>query len=137
MAWAWHFSAFAKISLGEPEVAIEHAAQAMRLSPQDPQIYAMQFAAAAAYFFAGRFDEALSRAEEALRRQPNFFVATCIGAASAALLGKVEAATKLMQRLRQLNPTLRLSNLRDAQPFRRQEDLAKLAEGLRQAGLPA
>jgi adenylate cyclase len=136
MAWAWHFSAFARISLGQPNVAIEHAAQAMRLSPQDPQIYAMQFATAAAYFFAGKPDKALSWAEEALRRQPNFFVAICIGTASAALLGKLELAKKLMMRLRQINPTVRLSNLGDAQPFRRPEDLAKLAEGLRHAGLP-
>jgi hypothetical protein len=108
----------------------------MRLSPQDPQIYAMQFATAAAHFFSGHFAEGLSWAEEALRQQPNFFVASCIGAASAALLGKIEVAKKLMLRLRQLNPTVRLSNLKDKQPFRRPEDLARLAEGLRQAGLP-
>ena len=60
LAWAWHFSGFTKAYLGEPETAIEHAARAMRLSPQDPQIFAMQTATALAHFFAGRDDEALS-----------------------------------------------------------------------------
>lgn len=73
LAWAWNFSAYARISLGEPEVAIEHASQAMRLSPQDPQIYAMQFSTAAAHFFAGRPNEALSWAEKAMQQQPNLF----------------------------------------------------------------
>jgi adenylate cyclase len=41
-----------------------------------------------------------------------------------------------MIRLRQLNPALRISNLKDMQPFRRPEHLTRLAEGLRIAGLP-
>jgi hypothetical protein len=39
-------------------------------------------------------------------------------------------------RLRQLEPTLRISNLRDQIPYRRPEDLARFADGLRKAGLP-
>jgi hypothetical protein len=35
-----------------------------------------------------------------------------------------------------LNPALRLSNLPDLLPFRRPEDFARWAEGLRRAGLP-
>ena len=34
------------------------------------------------------------------------------------------------------NPTQRLSNLRDQFPLRRDEDVARLAEGLRLAGMP-
>jgi hypothetical protein len=39
-------------------------------------------------------------------------------------------------RLRALDPALRLSNLRDFLPFRREQDFALWAEGLRLAGLP-
>jgi hypothetical protein len=40
-------------------------------------------------------------------------------------------------RLRQLNPTLRVSTLKDVLgPYRRAEDLSRYKEGLRQAGLP-
>ncbi len=42
----------------------------------------------------------------------------------------------MMTRIRQIDPTLRLSNLKDLTPLRRPEDMARFAEGLRKAGLP-
>ncbi len=54
LAWVWHFSALAKAFLGEPEAAIEQAARAMRLSPQDPETFAMQMATAWGCFFLAR-----------------------------------------------------------------------------------
>jgi TolB-like protein/class 3 adenylate cyclase len=136
LAFAWLSSGFARISLGEPEIAIEHVTRAIRLSPQDPQMFAMDIAIAAAHLFAGRPDEALVWAGKAVQERSNFFVGACIVAASAALAGRLPQAEKAMLRLRQLNPELRISNLADMQPFRRPEHLAKLAEGLRVAGLP-
>jgi adenylate cyclase len=47
-------SGWVNVWLGEPELAIEHLAQAMRLSPLDPHMYMMQNATAHAHFFAGR-----------------------------------------------------------------------------------
>jgi hypothetical protein len=41
-----------------------------------------------------------------------------------------------MHHLRQLDPALRISNLKDWLPLRRPEDLATFADGLRRAGLP-
>ena len=41
-----------------------------------------------------------------------------------------------MAQLRELNPSLRISNLKDWLPIRRAEDLATFADGLRRAGLP-
>jgi hypothetical protein len=38
LATAWHVSALIRLWLGEPEVALEHEARAMRLSPLDPLI---------------------------------------------------------------------------------------------------
>ena len=136
LAWVWHFGALTKACLGEPEAAIEQALRAMRLSPQDPQMFAMQAATAFAHFFAGRYDAASSWAEAAMREQPNFLIATCVGAASGALAGKPAEAEKAMARLRQLNPALRLSNLKDLLPIRRPQDFDRWAEGLRKAGLP-
>jgi len=136
LAWAWLCSGWTKVSLGEPDVAIERVARAMRLSPQDPQIFSMQGAVACAHIVAGRYAEALSSAEMAMRQQPNYLLATCIVATSAALAGRQDQAQKAIVRLRELAPALRISNLKDIQPFRRPEDLTKLAEGLRRAGLP-
>jgi len=59
-----------------------------------------------------------------------------VATASAALAGRVPEAEKAMTRLRQLNPALRLSNLKDLLPFRRPEDFDRWSMGLRKAGLP-
>ena len=136
LAWAWHFSAIAKAFLGETDAAIEHAARAMRLSPQDPQMFGMRMASAWAHFFAGRHDEAFSQAEMAAREQPNFFMAICVAAAAAGQAGKLAEAQKAVARLRQLNPALRLSNLKDLLPFGREQDFDLWAEGLKKAGVP-
>ena len=69
------FSGWVRVFLGEPEVAIEHLARAMRLSPLDPLIFVAQDGIAFAHFFAGRYDEASSWAEKAVRESPNYLTA--------------------------------------------------------------
>jgi TolB-like protein/tetratricopeptide (TPR) repeat protein len=135
-AWGWQFSSWVKVWLGEPEVAIEHVDRAMRLNPSDPHVFNVRAAAASAHFFAGRYAEAASWAEAAVREQPNHLIGQCILAASSALGGRLTRARNALTLLCQFEPTLRLSNLKDLFPFKRREDLARLAEGLRKAGLP-
>jgi len=48
----------------------------------------------------------------------------------------MDKAKQAMQRVRTLDPSLRVSNLKDWLPIHRPEDLARFAEGLRLAGLP-
>jgi TolB-like protein len=133
LAWVWLSGSFAKIYLGEPEAALERAAHAMRLSPQDTQMFAMQTAAALGHFFAGRDHEALSWANRALQEQPRFVLAACVAVASSALARSAEAEGAIT-RLRKLQPALTLSNLKFF-PLRRADDIARWTEGLRQAGL--
>jgi tetratricopeptide (TPR) repeat protein len=92
-------------------------------------------AVAYAHFLAGRYDMASSCAEKAMRDNPDFLLAIYIFAASNALAGRLEPARKGMARARECNPDLRTSNLGDLAPFRRAEDLALFAKGLREAGL--
>ena len=136
--WAWLFSGWVKVWLGEPEVAIEREARAMRLSPHDPHFFHMQTATAAAHFCAGRYVEALSWAEQSMREQRNFILvlSTTIAAAAAALAGRQPEAEMAMARVRRIDPSLRISNLEVFYPLRRTEDLDRLKEGLRKAGLP-
>ena len=136
LALALHFSAFTKSWLGQPEIAIEHAERAIRLSPQDPQLFAMRTAAAFGHFVAARYDQAFASADAALREQPNFFIGQSILAASGALADRLPEAKNAMANLRRLNPALRISNLKDLLPFARHEDFDRWAEGLRRAGLP-
>jgi TolB-like protein/Tfp pilus assembly protein PilF len=133
---AYAVSGWVKAWLGDPEVAIEREKRAMRLSPQDTQIFSMHAATACAHFFAGRYAEACSWAQMAMRENANVVPPPCIAAASGALAGRLDEASKAMARLRQLDPDLRLSNLRDLFPIRRSEDFAKWEEGMRKAGLP-
>jgi hypothetical protein len=62
--------------------------------------------------------------------------ALLIAAASNSLAGRLEEALKAIARLRELNPSPHISNLKNQIPLRRPEDLARYAEGLRKAGLP-
>ena len=122
---------------GEPDLAIEHLARAMRLSPLDPFMFTMQGVTAFAHFFAGRYDEASAWAEKAFWQRPNILATLRISAVSNAFAGRLEEAQKAVARALELDPEMRISNLKDRiGAFRRPEDYAKYAEGLRMAGLP-
>ena len=137
LAEAWSFGGWVKNWLGEPEPAIERFARAMRLSPLDPWVTGMRAGTAYAHFFLGRYDEAASWAAMALQDNPDFQPGLRIAAASNAMAGRPEQAQKAVARLRQLNPALRVSTLKDVLgPYRRAEDLSRYEEGLRRAGLP-
>jgi tetratricopeptide (TPR) repeat protein len=136
LAWAWLFSGWIKISLGDTASAIERLERAMRLSPQDPQIFSMQSAIAIAHFVANRYAEALSMAETAMGERPNVVLPICVAAASAALAGRTDDAEGMVNRLRQVAPELSVSNLKDVFSYLRAEDYERWVEGLRKAGLP-
>ena len=136
LAQGWMLSGWLRVWRGEPELALEHVAHAMRLSPLDPSIYAIHGAMACAHFLASRYGPASSWAEKSMRENPNFLLAICISAASDALAGRLEQAQGGLARALECDPDLHASNLRDLAPFRRAEDLATFAKGLRKAGLP-
>jgi len=136
LAPAWFLGGFLRVFRGEPESAIEHIERAARLSPLDQEMFRMQAGTALAHFFAGRFDLASAWAERALGNLPSLLVAVALVAASHALAGRNEEARLAMRRLRALDPSLRVSNLRDWLPIQRQEDFARFADGLRLAGMP-
>jgi adenylate cyclase len=137
LAVAWGFSGWIKACLGDPDMAIKHTALAMRLSPLDPRMFAWQYTTALAHLCAARYDEAAEWAERALRDQPNMATALRTVAASHALAERLAEAQQIMERLRQLDPALRISNLGELlPPFRRAEDRARIVDGLRKAGLP-
>ena len=136
MAWGWHCSGLVRLWLGQPGVALEHNSRAIRLSPVDPLIGQMQTGVAHAHFVEGRHEEASLWAGRAIRSLANWLPGMIVATASAALCGRLGDAQNLASRLRRLDPTLRVSNLRDRLPFSRQEYLAPYEEGLRLAGMP-
>jgi TolB-like protein/Tfp pilus assembly protein PilF len=135
-AVGWMLSGLVSVYRGEPEIAIESLARAVRLNPLDPLTFVAQNAYAHAHFFAGRYGDASLWAEKVLRDHPDYQLALRALAAANALIGQREKAQHAVKRLLKLDPAFRISNLEDRYPLRRPEDLAKFADGLRKAGLP-
>lgn len=136
LAAAWFLGAFLRVWEGEPDDAIERFSHAVRLSPLDPEMYRMQAGVAMAHLLAGRPEDASNWAEKACRELPSFLMAVAVSAAAHAVVGRRAQANGAMARLRELDPTLRLSNLKDWLPFHRPSDLVAFSDGLRRAGLP-
>ena len=136
LATAWGFSGRVRVYRGEHDLAIEHLQRSMRLSPRDPEIYGFQGSTAYAHLFAGRYEEASSWADKAMSNNANFLPVTAVATASHALAGHIWKAKVAMEWLRRINPTLRVCTLHDHFTFRRVEDMTRLADGLRSAGLP-
>jgi tetratricopeptide (TPR) repeat protein len=135
LAVGWYLNGWVKAFLGELDAAIEHQARAMRLSPLDPTQYNMQIGTAFAHMLAGRYEEASLWIARPYRERPDFLPTAGVTAASHAFAGRMKEAEEAMARLRRIDPTLRISNLRDWYPLR-PIHLAQFAEGLRKAGLP-
>ena len=57
-------------------------------------------------------------------------------AASAAQMGRLDEARRLVPQILKLSPSYRLSRIKERVPFRRPQDHALFSEGLRLAGLP-
>lgn len=133
----WFWGGWMKNWLGESEAAISRFARALRLNPLGPFVIAVRAGISHAHFFLGSYDEAVSWAATALQDNPDFQPALRMDAAGNAMAGRLEHASQSIARLRQLNPKIRVSNLKDfLGPYRRAEDLSRYEEALRRAGLP-
>jgi adenylate cyclase len=136
LALAWGISGWARLNLGQLEIAIERLARGMRLSPFDPGVRAWLTATGVAHLLAGRYEESLSWTRRTMHAYPDFPAAWRVAATCYALAGRIEEAKATCARLRELEPQLRVRNIRDLFAPYRSADLAKFEEGLRMAGLP-
>ena len=136
LAAAWFLGGFLRAERGDPEAAIEFFTRAMRFSPLDPEMFRMQAGMAMSHLFAGRFDLALSWAEQSFQQLPSFVFVVLIIAACHALTGRMDQARDAADHLRKLDPAFCISKLDAWIPIRRPEHRASLANGLRLAGLP-
>ena len=126
-----------KTALGDLDGGLAAIEQSVRLSPIDPQLYSAHVCAAMAHFFAGRYEEAASRAAHAVSEQPKFAGGHRFLAASLAMSGRIEEARRAIQELARMAPSVRLSNAANwIIPYRPPEYAPRLLEALRLAGLP-
>jgi adenylate cyclase len=136
LAVAWANKGAAAVLVGQHSDAIAPLLRALRLSPLDPEAYWAETMIAVAHLFQGNNAEALEWTTKALARRPDYMVAFWVAANASAFLGNFDTARTCIERMIQLNPGMRMSNLRAFIPFRRLEDVEKTIEGTRLAGLP-
>jgi adenylate cyclase len=104
-ARGWHSSGFLRLWAGQTDVAIEHAAMALRLSPR-AQAGITSFLIGAALFFSRRFAEAIPRLRVAIEDQPVFHTTYRFLAACYAHMGLLDEARVTIARLRALTPAV-------------------------------
>jgi TolB-like protein/class 3 adenylate cyclase len=132
----WLWGGLAKTRLGDHRTAIDYLQRALRLSPLDPRIFFAQAGLAYAYFFLGNYEEGLKCAADALRHHPDYVPALRIAMACNALGGNIEAAQKFWRQVALLSPSDRVSGTPKRLGYRRDQDLAKIQEAYRLAGMP-
>jgi TolB-like protein len=121
---------------GRPDEAIECIDRGVRLSPRDIFGEEFQLYYAFAHFQAGRYAEAASAAQVAIRQRPGHAVPYIMAAASYGLDGETEGAKGLVTQLGGLVPGISAADLEENFLYCRQEDRSRLAQGLRAGGLP-
>ena len=133
-ALALGFSSIIRAWKGDDATSIRHAQTGIRLSPYDPLIYLPYVGLTYAYYFTGRFDEALTAAGRASQANPRFSVPCIFQTAALASLGRLTEAAASARRLLELEPSFRIGLISSYSSNK--ERLATLADALRRAGLP-
>jgi tetratricopeptide (TPR) repeat protein len=134
--YGWMWGGWTKMMLGNHQTAIDCLQRALRLSPLDPRIFYAQVGLAYSHFFLGNYEEGLKCAGDALRHHPDYVPALRIAMACNALSGNIEGAQKLWRQVALVSPSDRASETRKRISLRRDQDLAKLEQAYRLAGMP-
>jgi tetratricopeptide (TPR) repeat protein len=139
LAMAHALAGFLKVVLGRPEETNAYVAEAMRLSPRDPELGRWYFFLGAASLYGGQVAEAIDHLRKSVQLNPDYNLAHLFLAAALALEGQdAEAAVARDAGLR-LNPAFTIAGYR-ANP--RSHNAIHLAQreriylGMRKAGIP-
>ena len=135
-ARAFSLRALVLVFLNRPDEAIPAAQEAMRLSPRSPWTFLSVQAQAFAHLAASRYEVGLPFADRALRENGGlpalrFKLSFC------GHLGRLDEAKECLRRLRELHPEPTIASvMRDVSRGVAPEIVARMAEGLRKAGVP-
>jgi TolB-like protein len=120
---------------GRDREAIEHAEDAIRLSPLDPEMARFLGGIAVAHYVAGRFAKSAQCSMEILRLRPGFQGAQRLRCAALAQAGLVDEARSFLATVRRDQPRLSLGWIRASVPYQTPELMERFLEGMRKAGL--
>jgi TolB-like protein/DNA-binding SARP family transcriptional activator len=136
---AWMAAGTAASYCGDTGRALACLDEARRLNPTDALAQYAWIGVARAYFFAGRYEEALAATDKALHAQAGYPPALRMGAALCGLLGRVANGSAFVKRLLAVNPDATVSRLREyyrVPMCRNPAALETYLDGLQRSGLP-
>ena len=122
-----------RMFLGQPLEAIPALERAIRLDPafkpQNLHFLGM------AYLLAGKYETAAALLRERILLVPGTDFSRVLLASALGHLGEVDEARRIWQELKEINPKYSFSEHFARQPFKKEEDVQRIAEGLRKAGI--
>jgi len=119
---------------GQALAAITAIERAMRLDPAWSQQY-LHFLGTA-YLLAGKYETAAALLRQRVLLVPGTDFTRAILASALGHLGEIDEARRIWRELKEINPKYSFSEHFARQPFKREEDVRRIAEGLAKAGLP-
>ena len=120
---------------GEQQKAIHHADLAIRRAPMYPPLF--KDILAAAFQAAGEPTKAIEAATEAIAVNPSDVMARLILACAYVRLNQSDQAAKIVEAVRQIEPTFTVARFADRQPYRDLAVLKQLVADLEKAGFAA
>jgi adenylate cyclase len=133
MAWARSATTLAYVGQGQP--ALERVTQALRLSPQDPNMFSFLTTRGTASLVLERYDEAVAWLAKARELKPGYVAALRLHIAACMLAGERDQAMALAEQLMQLEPAFNVAALGRWYPLQ-QPHLGRVLDAMRRAGLP-
>ncbi|MGD2049812.1 MAG: tetratricopeptide repeat protein [Chloroflexota bacterium] len=135
LAWGHYGIGAALVFSGQAEEAISYLENAIRLSPQDPNMGSFLVRMADAHFFVGEYEKAIGWAKKALR-QPNFqWSRYAVLLAAFGQTGRQEEAKRVLERLLAQRPDFSVEFVRSTHLIADKAYLQHYLEGLQKAGV--
>jgi len=115
---------------------IERIEKAERLNPISPGWYFL--VKAAACHFSGKYEKAIESSKEGLKKMPNNLDTLGLLAASYILLGRLEEASAITEKILKLHPKFSLDEYakNTERPYKSKGHIERYIDALRKAGLP-
>jgi pentatricopeptide repeat protein len=132
-ARGWHWSALLRVFAGQPDIAIEHFQNYLRLSPRDRMATYLN-GIGEAYFFSRQFDEAAANLLASLDLAPGFPVTYRVLASCYVHMGRLDEAREIVRQLRAITPAVMEPATRYRNPELRELFLSglRIAAGVRE-----
>ena len=120
---------------GHPREGRAALEKSIRLDPRDPMAQLSLLNVAISYFVSGEYDAAIEAARRVIRAYPDYPMTYPWLVAALGQTGRIEEAKQTLQRATLIAQGAFDLYIRSGAPWHRREDLDRMVEGLRKAGM--